>query len=339
MTEIKSEETFLPTDGDLLRITKKGVTMEKWKHSIIGLAFALLLVFSVSVLLPGSGMAQGEINNDKLSTDTASSIEELLEGRIPFWDSYINSVPFDVKQDTFLSNPQDIVELVSQKQFDYQGLIENGSVVYADKESMYKSMYKYHPEKGFWKFVSEPKSNIDGVEGTFTKNQAEAHAEQIFHSLGLPESERGSVKNVNVGGAGRKTSIRADARHVRIHRKINGIRVMDSHLMMTYEMDGTPFRMEVRWPIFALDESKQLISRTHAIGDLKEEILTRYGKAESISNILTRMYYWYNEDSRLFEPTVIVGIVYDDGYVSPSVIKYSLVRGILDGSYRETEDL
>jgi hypothetical protein len=285
----------------------------------------IVVLAAITVLQTTGSSAQADTLDDD---DAGLSLVEMLNVGLPIWDASINKAPFDVQEVAFMDNPWNIAPLVSESSFTFKELRSNGRVVYQGD----RCIYKYNPETGYWKFISEPTLFDGSLKNPLTDEEAKKRAEALFDELGLPESEKGEVFAAGIGGAGMGPSgetapIRAEARHVRIYRRINDMRVLDSHLMMTYNLDGTVARMEVRWPSFRLEEEMEPLDRDSVISDLAQEIAERFGNTEDIKEINARAVYWYDEENDLFEPTLMLGFGLANGEVSPLNVRYSLLFG------------
>jgi len=282
------------------------------------------------VPMPESAAAGVTVTN---GANAESTYLKILDSALPQWDkSTINAVPEEAVSSSFLEKgATSLLTAVNSKDMAFREQSKNGNSVYSsDDES---AALKVNPKKGYWKFVkSAPNNDSVPASEKLTDEQALTKAEALFATFGLPEAERGDYIAVGVGGAdmgpdGVMGKPFTEARHVRLFREINGLRVSDSHLMATYSLDGDLFRAEVRWPVFKTDETAELISRQKIISDVAVELAKENPDPKQLDELRSALEYRFDEETGLFEPTLFVYKMKDDA-PSPHAIRYSLTKGL-----------
>ena len=298
-----------------------------------------LLAISAFMMISCTELPIEDVSSNTTVSDDSDEgmnfIISLLEEEMPTWNGAINEVPDTVAEMPFQLPPNEMAAEVSNEEFIFFEERNNGRSVY--KNSTGNSVFKYDDSIGYWKFISPSKNNATFPEGMIELDDDGALllANRLFDSFGLPYKERGGFVSVGVGDAnatprGPVGRPKAVARHVRIFRRINWIPVFDSHLMVTYNFDGTPFRVEVRWPRFVIDETKPLIGRKTVIKDLASWFIRMYPGNESIGKAISRIdpaiVYYFIEEEGVFEPTIMLSIFNRDK--TTSFVGYSLVNGL-----------
>lgn len=179
--------------------------------------------------------------------------------------------------------------------------------------------------RGFWSMVASV-PEIVGVT-SFSLAHAAAATQKLFESFELPPEQAGAVVQTNVGVRSGDGSHRVVARHVRIHRKVNGYRVMGSHVMATFGLDGTPFRVVLSWPDFKPAPVGKLRSREQAASDLTELVATRLVGGQYLTDLHAELSYQAHTSDRILVPTLRLSFVDPSRPHEPELIEYSLAAG------------
>jgi len=265
--------------------------------------------------------------------DVKTAFEEALQDAVPKWDAaVVESVPQEAaKSSVITETPLDLLPLVSDVQLSYVGKAKSGKEIYSNASG--NAALKIEAAIGYWKFVTPPIPAEVADSDKLTDDGALGLADSLFAQLGLPEAERGDYVAVGVGEAdmgpdGMAGKAHATARHVRLFREINGLRVWGSHLMATYDLTGKLFRLELRWPTFKLPENVELIDREQAISEIAAKLAEESPAPEESLEVRTELMYAFDEEAAVFSPTLFI-YRFVKGEPLPSVRKYSLVDGLV----------
>ncbi|MGA1839649.1 MAG: hypothetical protein ACMUIU_03405 [bacterium] len=276
--------------------------------------------------------AQGDIQNtSSLNGDQEIlNLAELLIKKIPYWDvNTINNVPEEIKQGSFkIDHPIELYTEITQEVSD--GLIfynkrKNGRIVYQDTNRAIT--VKYDLNNGYWKMIMPPQIVPEEVD-SLTDSQALGLTEVIYKNIGLQQVEKGNCITTSVGEQdvapdGTEMPAKVIARHTRIWREVNGIPVLGSRLMATYTLDGKPFRVEIRWPQFILNESSSVKNRVQVLKELPREIKSQLGKIQDIADIQASMVYACSSETLEYEPAIFLEVQFEDESTIHEII-YSL---------------
>ena len=270
----------------------------------------------------------GEVENT-----AAQDILNKVAAVVPDWSSTIASVPKDISVNPFFKEDemQRLTSLVSKSTLIFQKNTVTGKSIYSSADKTEAIMVR--EETGFWKYVTPPPEKVMDP-ADFSDGEALTATNQLFDAFSLPAFEKstdyvatGVAETMKLPGKG-VASPKVVARHVRLFRRINGIRVWDSRFMATYSMDGRLFRIEANWPPFKLSEKiDNLISRDKAVADLGVTAVKQYGKLENIEELTSELVYKYDEENLVYEPVVFLFVRPTYEADGPAVFEYSLVNG------------
>ena len=206
-----------------------------------------------------------DVSSKKLNVPVDDYKEHLIEN-MPIWNEDINSTSNVLTVDDASRRPfnNEKIALDTARIFNDENLVlsekrSNSFVVYRNSDDT--KILKYSDQHGYWKFVTRFDSSASKNLAYPALSDEDAHekTEELFRDLTLPEQEKGDYVAVGIGEAGATEDgdlipPKVIARHVRIFRKVNNIRVLDSHLMATYDLSGKPFRIKLVRPKINLDE-------------------------------------------------------------------------------------
>jgi len=280
---------------------------------------------------------------DQNITSTAVKIEtttidveqftKLLDSQIPNWDNNILSIPPNVSQESFFKSkdPTSLAAGMSKNSMKFSRETLSGKTVLTTDDKQEAIMVR--EETGFWKYITPPPT-IKKTSVHFSDEEALKKTRALFSSFKMPDRETVGYVATGVGeaalGPDRVLSKpKVSARHVRLFREVNGIRVFGSRLMVTYALDGTPFRVEASWPPFKLTQkASKPIARGNAINDLSQTLAEMYSTIDDVKEIKTQMVYLYDEDDLTFDPTILVQIRPTNPENGVATIEYSLTSGL-----------
>jgi hypothetical protein len=154
----------------------------------------------------------------------------------------------------------------------------------------------------------------------------------LWNGLGLPEEERDSLYSTGIGVAdigpgGEKYEGRTVARHVRVTRKINGIRAIDSEFTCEYMLNGRLIYFKVRWPSFKLPENDGMKSPEEARAAIAKRLCDSKSELEDIKNGHSELVYRYRKGG-YHEP--VLEVTFDNAKGETAIFyEYSLLTGFL----------
>ncbi|MDJ0766224.1 MAG: hypothetical protein QNJ97_24795 [Myxococcota bacterium] len=274
------------------------------------------------------------------------SLDNLLNDALPLWSDKVNVTPEGLSQFTVASLKDAIRKT--------QGAVDFGCDVnfqslpsYLDEDGMKvikenATTFRTNSRRDYIKFVTPVNLRTTELEA-YTAEAAETMTKQLFSALSLPKAEQGKIFSSPVI---QKTSegSRIIAQHSRVIREINGLRVEDSVLMATYNMDGTLFRMTVNWPKFQTKPGSNAKTRQEVISDLKAHLTEE--KIDSIINItdkgpsqnfklgmLSTLSYERDKSGEYYEPILYVTLTDSKDQIFPQSVRYSLTNGILEDDH------
>ena len=185
--------------------------------------------------------------------------------------------------------------------FDYFETRGNGRIVYKNATG---ETVKHDPRNGFWKYIGKENLKKDEAR-SLTNEEAREEVEEIFSSLDLPGKGEVYVRGVGVSDNGAE-SVEGVGRLVRIHREINGAKVLGSRISAFYGIDGSLVSFEVSWPNFEIVEGCDILSRDAFIERLSTKDLSSFNTIADNGGIWSRVVYAYNEKSGKHEPAIQV---------------------------------
>jgi hypothetical protein len=252
----------------------------------------------------------------------------MLETAVPEWDkTALARAPIPSSSGPQLEKPLEVASSLSRESFEYVETRPNGRAVY--KNASRDVTVKVDPGRGYWKLIAPPPPPGTGAT-VFSLQDAEQETLRLYGEFGLPVEQGGAVIVTDIGRMTSDGARAVVARHVRIHREVNGLRVTGSRLMATYGLDGTPFRVEVRWPDFALKPADQLRDRDQVLSDLATFLGRLLERGQSMSEVLAELNYRFDENTREFEPVVSISPVRSEAQEEGPLetFEYSLIDGL-----------
>jgi hypothetical protein len=205
--------------------------------------------------------------------------------------------------------------------YDYFETRKNERIVYKNTTG---ETVKHDPRKGFWKYIGKENSKKDEAR-SLTNEEAKVEVEEIFSSLGLSGKGDVYVRGVGISDNGAE-SVEAVGRLVRIHREINGAKVLGSRISAFYGADGALVSFEVSWPDFDVIEGCNILSRDAFIERLSTEDLRAFNTIADNGDIWSRMVYAYNEKSGKHEPAIQIEFDTDVKYYPRQNRVFSLCK-------------
>lgn len=261
-----------------------------------------------------------------VSTAALEEARARLEAAVPQWaEEKLTHVPAPSRSGPPFEHPTEVAQVLTSLPFEYVETRKNGREVF--KNLQQAVTVKGDASRGYWGLLSgAPLSQA--ARGTFSLKEAEAATYDFFDRFNLPREEADAMVSSDMAGrASANEPAIVEARHVRIHRKINGARVFGSHLMVTYGLDGTPLGAEVCWPAFQLKESNGLRTRGQAVGDISQLVGTRMEAGRPVVSMTSEVAYEFDETERVFVPTLRVACHAARGVDRTELIRYSLIDG------------
>jgi len=306
---------------------------EKWLLAGVLVVFAVGLASSgcneQTAALP-EGKALTSSSAETLSASLEAATEDVLS-KLPIWTEQVNEVTAQISGNNDagwrLKEPNTIIELYDDNSFSFDGIRPDGAIAYSTEDKT--AVFKHNVATGYWKYIREPQMEELQAESVISDEQAEVLADAIFEELGLPVSERGEVQSFGIARSDGEKHWLA-ARQVRIKRVVNGLRVIDSHLMATFTPTGTLQRLEVRWPEFKLHTNKAVYDKDEVAQDIAFFYMNDGLGAEEMSNLVTDIVYWYSREQQLFEPMLLLYMKEGDNSYNPASQRYSLVSGLVE---------
>lgn len=296
------------------------------------LVFSLLISCEDALLEENASQS---IMRRELTSDTVDVFGKLLNEKIPQWDEeIISSVPKNVSEESFFKSTDtlNLAGHIATRELHLQRRLPSGKTLY--KDSGNKEMVLSNPEIGFWKFISPQPAGSENIKSTFSEADALSATESLFEQFKLPANEKfgyiaTSVGEADMGPDGIVSKAKATARHARLYREVNGIRVWGSKIMATYTLDGKAFRLGIKWPPFNLSSSiSKIQSREIAVNAITKKMGEMYKSQDLISDVETQLVYMFNEDDLTFDPTILVQITPENPQNGLGVIRYSLTEGL-----------
>lgn len=159
----------------------------------------------------------------RISASAASQEQarKMLESSIPVWNwNVVLNNPNPSRKGPAFERPREIARLFSNDDFEYTETRKNGKDVF--KNTSKSTIVKVSKAWGYWKMIGV-KPNIEDDKETFSLEGAAEQTQSFFDRLELPREQIGGVVTTDVMVSYEPgTGSMAIARHVRIHRRING---------------------------------------------------------------------------------------------------------------------
>ncbi len=256
-----------------------------------------------------------------------------LEGSVPEWTNDIGKVKSDLNPSSFLSRStaMKLSSLFTEKALAFSRSTVSGKEVYASENGDEAVLIRQ--ETGFWKFIKSP-PQLEKGQGYMSDAEALKKTLELFNTFEMPNSERSSgyvatgIGEADRGPDGVVSDRYVTARHVRLFREINGIRVWESRFMATYALDGTPFRVEANWPPFRLKAgTTELIDRETVINELSVKISDNHKALKESDELRSQLVYKYDEEALEYEPVLFLHILDPSEEREPAAYEYSLING------------
>ena len=96
--------------------------------------------------------------------------------------------------------------------------------------------------------------------------------------------------------------------------------------MVTFALDGTPYRIEAKWPPFKLSDATVLLTRAQALEFVRGKLSELANESIGVSNVAVSLTYQAGP-SGAYEPIVSVWAFPGTDSGSPVLFRYSLVSG------------
>jgi len=225
-----------------------------------------------------------------------------------------------------------LAQYLTSTELVHESVTYSGKNIYKDVGN--REMIMYDSSVGFWKYISPPPVDYQEVETTFSDEDALIATEELFEQFGLPLNEKAghtatAVGESDMGSDGIVSQAREIARHVRLYREVNGLRVWGSKMMATYTLDGRVFRIGVDWPPFkVVSNIDKAVDRETAIKDLAKTLGDSYTDVSQILEMKAQIVYLLDKNVRAYDPTVLVHIRPTNEENGISIYRYSLTRGM-----------
>lgn len=269
---------------------------------------------------------QGLSTSSDVSGSSLALARSMVERSLPEWTpSAIVNTPSPSRAGPAFERPREMAQGLVSERLEYAESRMNGRDVYRDARG--RVTVKADAGRGYWKMIS-PVPGAEARLGGFSLSDAEAAARQVFDAFALPPEEAGAVYARDIAVRFSEEEVVIDSRHVRIEPKVNGLRVPDSQLMVTYGLDGTPFRVEVRWPPFRLKPVSSLKPRAQAAEAIAQAVAQAMDAGRKVDKVVSQLVYDFDEEEKTFEPVVKVGLVGPETATLRGPLEYSLVSGL-----------
>jgi hypothetical protein len=256
--------------------------------------------------------------------DGKKTAHAVLSEKVPQWDAArLVQLPASAHAGPDLSQPRALASAFTREPTSFVERRANGRDVF--KNAAGTTTVKVKADAGIWKLLTERRNRGPG-DRPLDAAAALTDANRKFQLLSLPADQRDFVVNTEMMTQTSEGTQEVYARHVRIHRTINGLRVRDSQFMVTYDLTGYAYRIESEWPAFRLAPGAQLRSRADALDEISNLLATRFTNGANLGEVHANLSYHPVEDGT-FEPVVSVAVFPADGVGSPDVVDFSLVRG------------
>jgi hypothetical protein len=302
------------------------------------------------LLLQSVGCSAGEpiegLQEDDLavfnSVDTASGSGDLInaanlvEGSLPPWDSTIMDAEASLVTNTFVeASATDLASFISSGEFIFQETRKNGKRVYASADG--QQVLKSRDFDGYWKLIvnKSPASSLDGA--MLSKQEATDLAIGTIKQFGVPGNEMYNSRAHYVMASNPNDPSLSGTRLITVFtdRKVAGVRVHGSRSLITYDMVGNLYQLEVRWPEFSIDETDtgSLKTREEAITDIAAQLLIMEEQMDrGRSDIKMELVYVQHPSTGVHFPAIRCYIT--DDFHSPDHMiitkTYSLIDGFIE---------
>jgi hypothetical protein len=261
-----------------------------------------------------------------VSEATRDDVLRSLEASVPEWDdAELTNTPEASRSGFPFERAIEMAQSLSPAYFEYLQTRAKGTQMFRNPERT--ATVLVDASRGYWKLMA-PVPASDDVAASFSLKDAESAADELYDRFNLPREQEGAMISSDIAGrSSPEEPPTIEARYICIHRIANGLGVMDSHLWVSYDLDGTVLQAEVRWPAFQLKKADRLRSRTQAIEDVGEVIAARSEGGRRIASVSSDVVYEFNEQEKVFVPTLRVATRTPRGAGRPDLIRYSLVDG------------
>lgn len=241
-----------------------------------------------------------------------------------YWEQdVVLRVPQSADQGPSLDRPRAMAQKVTPHKLSLSERRANGRDVFRSETG--KTVVKVDVKRGYWKLIGARAK--DPQDAPFSLDQAVSETGALFDNFNLPGDQRGTVVYSDLLAEDAEGHSNVMGRHVRIHRQINGLRVLGSRLMTTYDLTGNPFRIESRWPAFRVPKVGHLHTPNEAVEEISSVLANRFADSSTVGDVKAELAYHFREDGT-FEPVLSVWVFSANGVGFPDHVEYSLVRGI-----------
>lgn len=251
---------------------------------------------------------------------------------LPQWsdDMFLATREIGSQPDDLFDGPSRILEVVNGPlDLSFYESRANGNAVFVAKDR--ELLVKHNAGLGYWKMIA-PHKEVS-ITAPISDEEAVGFALHAAAEIGLSEEEFGEVRAAGVASQvelpdGTLAEPRVIARHVRLSREVNGLPVFGSTYMATYNLDGDPFRVEVRWPRFQLAAARRVEPRHITEVKLAALIENDAALVEEPTAVRSTLGYFFDETEGTFAPGLTVEIDAQLGEATRE-FHYSLVTGSL----------
>lgn len=281
-------------------------------------------------------------------TDSAAAlVDQRLADAVPSWDPATVARAVDRPWTLRSDQGMQMAAALFDRTLSFDQRLPSGRLFYTDAERT--AGLQLDELRGFFKFTrhmpastEQPPAKTEqaGAPGatseqgaqevSFSSENAKAALMSLVLQFGVPQSELDTPYDADFAQSPDGKTTELFAHHVRVERKVNGIKVDGSRVMATFTLSGTPFRVECNWHPFVLTGG-EVRTRARVLEDLNQQLAADL-KNPTTSAIEAELRYVLQPNGE-FEPVLAVWFWTDEARLQAPVLRrYSLIRGLLSES-------